>query len=349
MSADPAATHRRARPFKQDRDVADWHGRYEPYDLAKEFLVALVVVVILVTGLAVLFGSPDDKPVTLKSWSTADAVDFAQTAITELDGTSGTAGYGPPYNLNGTAQSIGPIRPEQWMGVHHPIDTAQDYVLGPLATLPNDPQVAAAVTEYRSATPSQQAAWTAAYEKAVANATFTDGKLVVPTGDYGPVGTIISGLTSMARSGALDGVLLSSRQFYGTDYTKPLLFIADGQYLANLASAQHLGGDQWGMMNETGSYPGQAWLWLYTLWYQVPPANTSVNGDLQVFAIMIVLTILLALVPFIPGLRSIPRWTRVYRLIWRNHYREVEGRTSPTSGSPPQVAGAAPEPVSVGG
>ena len=39
----------------------------------------------------------------------------------------------------------------------------------------------------------------------------------------------------MARSGALDGALLSSRQFYGTDYTKPLLFIADGQYLANLA------------------------------------------------------------------------------------------------------------------
>ena len=35
----------------------------------------------------------------------------------------------------------------------------------------------------------------------------------------------------MARSGALDGALLSSRQFYGTDYTKPLLFIADGALL----------------------------------------------------------------------------------------------------------------------
>ena len=29
-------------------------------------------------------------------------------------------------------------------------------------------------------------------------------------------------------------------------------------------------GSQWGMMNETGAYPGQAWLWLYTFWYQVP-------------------------------------------------------------------------------
>ena len=53
------------------------------------------------------------------------------------------------------------------------------------------------------------------------------------------------------------------------------------------------------MMNETGNYPGQAWLWLYTLWYQVPPMNYSSNGDLQVWVIMMVLT-LLVLLPFIP-------------------------------------------------
>ena len=27
------------------------------------------------------------------------------------------------------------------------------------------------------------------------------------------------------------------------------------------------------MMNETGSYPGQVWLWLYTFWYQIEPFN----------------------------------------------------------------------------
>jgi len=346
MSAD---THKKPKKFVQDRDATVWHGAYEPYDLAKEFLIAFVVVCILVAGLAVLFGSPDDTPVTVKSWSRANAVDFAQTAITELDGSSGTAGYGPPYNLNGTAQSIGPLAPAKWLGVHHPIDTANDYVLGPLSTLPNQPQVQAAVQEYKAASPDQQAKWNAAYEKAVANATFVDGKLVVPPGDYGPVATLIAAETAMARSGALDGALLSSRQFYGTDYTKPLLFIADGQYLANLASDQHLAGDQWGMMNETGQYPGQAWLWLYTLWYQVPPMKTSSNADLQVFSLMIILTTLLALVPFIPGLRSVPRWTRIYRLIWRNHYREVEGGSGSggTSGSPPQVEAQTPEPVSV--
>ena len=319
-----APNAKKVRGFKVDRDAVVWHGRYEKYDLAKEFLISLIVVCLLVAGLAVVFGSPDDKPVTVRSWSNANAVDFAQTALTELDNSSPTAVYGPPYNLNGTAQSIGPLSPAKWLGVHHPIDTANDFVLRPLSTLPNAPQTQAAIVAYRSASASQQATWTTAYGKSVANATYTHGTLVVPTGDYGPVAKLISAETAMARSGALDGALLSSRQFYGTDYTKPLLFIANGAYMANLANNQNLSGTQWGMMNETGQYPGQAWLWLYTLWYQVPPMKTSSNADLQVFSLMIILTALLALVPFIPGLRSIPRWTRLYRLIWREHYKEVE-------------------------
>ncbi len=329
------------RKFKPDRDVVEWHGRYEPYDIVKEFVIAFLAVAVLVVGLAIVFSSPDDHPVTVKSWSTNDPVDFAQTAITELDGTSATATYGPPYNNTpGASQSIGFFSPEKWAGVHHPVNTAQDDVLGPLATLPNRPDVQAAIARYNAASPDQQQKWTAAYEKAVANAKFTAGRLHVPAGDYGPVGAMIGSLTSMARSGALDGALLASRQFYGTDYTKPLLFIADGTYLANLAGADHLQGDQWGMMNETGNFPGQAWLWLYTLWYQVPPFSTSSSGDLQVWAVMMILTLILALLPFIPGLRSIPRWTRVYRLIWRQYYREVEGSGT----GPPTVGAGAAEP-----
>ena len=135
----------------------------------------------------------------------------------------------------------------------------------------------------------------------MANATDVHGRLHVPGGRYGPVGVIIGSLTAMAQTGGLDGTLLSEGQFYNTNYTKPLLFLADGNYLANIADAQHLQGDQWGMMNETGNYPGQAWLWLYTMWYQVPPMNTSDNGDLEVWAIMMVLSIGLIFLPFIPS------------------------------------------------
>ncbi len=271
MSADTATGGTAsAGRFNPDRDVEEWHGKYLPYDLVKEFIIAFVVVAIVVVGLAVIFSSPDDKPVTVKSWSTGSPVDFAQTAITELDGTSGTATYGPPYNgTTGATQSIGASHRRSGSACTIPSTrptTTSSTPCGPCPTARRpggrDP--------VHLGVASQQAAWTAAYEKAVAKADAGNGSLVVPPGAYGPVGTIIGSLTSMARSGALDGALLSSRQFYGTDYTKPLLFIADGTYLANMAQSQHLSGDQWGMMNETGSFPGQAWLWLYTLWYQVP-------------------------------------------------------------------------------
>jgi len=74
-------------------------------------------------------------------------------------------------------------------------------------------------------------------------------------------------------------------------------------------------------MNETGRYPGSAWLWLYTMWYQVPPFNSATgflgisaaNTDLAVGRVMLILTALLLLVPFIPGLRDIPRWIPIHK------------------------------------
>jgi hypothetical protein len=78
------------------------------------------------------------------------------------------------------------------------------------------------------------------------------------------------------------------------------------------------------MMNETGAYPGQAWLWLYTFWYQVPasPYNGP-NADIAVWVTMAVLTLALIFLPYIPGLNRLPRLLGVHRLIWRQHYREV--------------------------
>ena len=118
-------------------------------------------------------------------------------------------------------------------------------------------------------------------------------------------------------------------QFYQTDYTQPLLFMGDSGYLDNLATEANLTGDRWGVMNETGQYPGQTWLWLFSFWYQVPPFTSDTgflglngeNADLGIIILMMVLTIALALVPFIPILRDIPRWLPIHRLIWRQYYR----------------------------
>jgi len=317
----------KTKTFKPDRDVKPWTGGYRPYDIAKELTVCILAVLVITIGLAVIFGSPDEKSVTIQSWSNANQVDFAQTAITELDGSSASATYGAPYNnVADTGQKIGPLALESWAGVTHPVDPPKDFVLGPLSTVTGAPGVQAALARYNAASPAQQAKWQKAYEDAVKNAKEVNGVLVVPPGPYGPVGPMIAYLTAMAKSGALDTSTVAQSGFFSTDYTKPLLFISDGAYLADLGTTHHLSGDQWGMMNETGSFPGQAWLWLYTMWYQVSPFNNAnsawgANADALIWALMMLLTVILALLPFIPGLRSIPRWTRIYRLIWRDYYK----------------------------
>jgi hypothetical protein len=314
-------THARPRAASTDPATEKWSGRYRDYDLVKEFVIALVVVSLLAVGLAALFSSPDEKQITISTWSRATPNDFVVTAVSELDGTSGSATYGAPYtDTPNAAMKLGPISLQHIAGVTHRIHPAQDFVVRPLSGVPGDAALTAALSTWKSAPTDQQTGWASAYDDALQAAPDND-PAKVKSGDYGPVPVMVGALLRMAQSGGLDGALLSQGQFYETDYTKPVLFIADGTYLEDRAVAQHLGGDQWGMMNETGNYPGQAWLWLYTFWYQVKPFSTSGNGDVLVWALMMVLTLGFVLIPFIPGVRSVPRWIPVHRLIWRNYYR----------------------------
>jgi hypothetical protein len=288
------------------------------YDLVKEFVIALGAVTALALVLAAAFSSPDRKPVTIAAWAQADPADFTATALAELDGTSPTAGYGPPYNTASTGQRLGPIALAEAAGVTHPIATAQAFVLTPLEAVPQSPAVQQAVGSYVSASAARQAAWTGAYSDALTAAGGDPAK--VGRGGYGPVPTLLDRLADQARSGSLDSQLMSEQGFYNTDYTLPLLFLADGSYLAADARGQHLAGDQWGMMNEVGDYPGQTWLAPYTFWYQIAPYDSSGNGDALVWGTMGVLGAAFVLVPFIPGLRSVPRLIPVYRVIWHRHY-----------------------------
>jgi hypothetical protein len=307
-----------------DFDRDPWVGEKRPYDLVKEFVVAMIVVTMLTIILAALFSSPDDKEVTLGQWANAAPNDFVATAATELDGTSGSATYGAPYTHDkSAAQKIGPLAPQNWPGVTIPIDTARDFVLQPLQGGGGTPDLQNALTLWTAAAADKQQSWASAYDDALAKTT-DNNPAQVPAGDYGPVPVLLNHLLGLARSGGLDGALLAQGRFYQTDYTKPLLFIADGSYLEGLARDQHLGGDQWGMMNETGNYPGQAWLWLYTFWYQVKPFSTSGNADALVWSLMALLTAIFVFVPFIPGLRSVPKIIPIYRLIWRDYYRHHE-------------------------
>jgi hypothetical protein len=302
-----------------------------PYDLVKEFVIALVVVLVLSGGLAAIFSSPDEKAITMSAWAKADPDNLVTTAAGELAGTTTSATYGAPYNTNAEGQKLGPLPLQKWGGVRIPIDSA-DLVLGPLSNISGDTAVSSAVATWKAATPEQRTKWATAYVDAI-GAAAADGEPAtgaggvpakVAAGDYGPVPALSAGLLALANTGGLEGALTSSGNFYGGDTTKSLLLLADGAYLEDQAVAQNLGGDQWGMMNEVGNAPGQPWMWLYTFWYQVKPFSTSDNADAEVWGLMMLLTLLLMFLPFIPGLRSIPRWIPIHRLVWRDYYRRVQ-------------------------
>ncbi len=300
-------------------DVVKWSGGKRSYDLVKEATIAFTVVAVLALGLAGLFSSPDDKALTMQSWATDSPVDFAVTATGELAGSTTSAGYGPPYNSAADGQTLFGVSPAKIVGVKIPVDPATDFVINPLKQL-HDPAVDSAVSTWSAATADQQAKWATAYGDALTKA--NAASVTDASGTYGPVPAIITGLMGMAKSGGLDGALTTENSNLPTDFTKPMLFLADsGSYFSDKATAQHLQGDQMGMMNETGSYPGQSWLWLMSLWYQVDPFKSSDNADLQIFLLVGVLSLGFLLLPFIPGVRRIPYLVPVHRIIWRDYYR----------------------------
>jgi hypothetical protein len=107
------------------------------------------------------------------------------------------------------------------------------------------------------------------------------------------------------------------------------------------AEVQHLGGDEWGLMNETGGYPGQAWLWLYAFWYQIEPFKASDNADILVMMVMGVLSLAFVCIPFIPGVRDLPPQDPCLQA---DLARALRGEPAAAEGTADRLAGARPGP-----
>ncbi|MDA8374036.1 MAG: hypothetical protein M0Z91_07295 [Actinomycetota bacterium] len=316
--------------------ASPWVGPQRHYDILKEATIAFLVVLVLTFVLAITFSSPDMPPVTVQAWAKAQPAGFVDIAISELNRTSNSATYGPPYNNSDNPatdgiQTLGPVSIQKILGVKYSLNTAQDFVLKPLSTLPGDPALSAAIAEFEQAPTSVQDHWASVYQAKLSKEPLSSSNVPAAVPGAGPVPELMTKLLSMAQSGGLDAQLLTSSSFYTTNYTRPLMMIGDSwkaqgtaSYWGKIVGSQHLSGGQWGVMNETGSWPGQPWLWLYTMLYQVPPMSVSANGDVEVAAIMAVLSIALLFVPVIPGVRRIPEKLPLHRLIWKRYYRDQE-------------------------
>ena len=309
-----------------------WACPKRRYDLIKEATIATIVVTLLAVGLAAFLGSPDEPALTFKGWTAAAPANFITTTVAELAGTSDSANYGAPYNSNGEGQTIGPISPAKIVGIHEAVDSANDFVINPLKTQQQPQPVLDALQQWTQATPAQQSKWATNLDSAINDPKGANGDPTkIPNGDYGPTPILAGALYNMAHSGALDGILPAPGEFFNTNNTRQLLFMGDGSYLDDAGTAFNLQGNTWGMVNEPGNYPGQQWLIPFSFWYQLPIFNSDAtdgisavltsNADLYIILSITILMALLLFVPFIPGLRSLPRWIPIHRLVWRSYYR----------------------------
>ncbi len=223
---------------RTELEAAPWGGRTRRYDLIKEGVVAVVIIAIFAAVLSTLFGSPDDKQITFKDWAVAAPADFYATSVQELAGTSGTAGYGAPYNTASDGVNLGPLHLAKIMGVTHPVDTVNDFVITPLTTVSNASPVADALKMWQASDAKQQSTWATNYDTALTKANQDASK--VPAGDYGPVPELAAGLLTMAQAGSLDGALLSQGNYFQSDNTKQTLFLGDGSYFNDQSTASNL-------------------------------------------------------------------------------------------------------------
>src|ERR1700692_4185499 len=173
--------------FRPDVDAPQWKGGYSPYDIVKEGVIALVIVSILTVLLAVAFGSPDDPSITIKAWSHHAPMDFATTALSELNGTSTSAGYGAPYNNAATGQQLGPLTLAKWVGDRIPVNAANAFVVNPLRSLPEQPVLSADLQQWSNASATTRAGWVNNYTHAANHMKVIGGQLVVSASNAGPV------------------------------------------------------------------------------------------------------------------------------------------------------------------
>ena len=175
------------------------------------------------------------RPASPSALGTCRPNDFVATATTELDGTSGTATYGAPYNHNGPGQKLGPLGLQEARRRPIPVDTAHDFVVGPAAGPSPATRAHRRARAINGATPhtnssGRRPTTTRCRRRRTRS---REG----PAGDYGPVPIMTARLLELASPARSTARCVNPGSgFYQTNYTKPLLFLADSGYLEDLAA-----------------------------------------------------------------------------------------------------------------
>ena len=311
-------------------DSIQIHYKTKESDLFKDLIYTLIAVIIFIAILSLIFKSPYEPPMSIAQFAKANPKEFEQTAMGDLMQTGEIATYGPPYNRGASQQSLGFINPEQWMGQATPVNTKQEFVINPLKMTESiNPSITYYIQWFQKSSLQTQKMWETNYNNALQKAKIVNGDVVVPNGNYGPVSYMISSLLALGKSGfmarALDANVPGNNSTYTYNFQNRLLFL-QGTALTNLATKENMLGSQMGIIKYNAAYPGPWWLTYYNYLYLFPPFAASPAADLLVFGTVFLTFLLLILLPYIPILNRIPYYIPVYKLIWRNYYKNEKSK-----------------------
>lgn len=300
-------------------DVASGY-RLVPEDFVKHLMTTLAIVVAVVLAAAAAFGVPEKPPLTIRGYAMAHPVAFEQLALRALDGQGRIANYGPPYN-HGTGNVESPLQAA--VGILHPVNAAQDFILKPLAMAAVvNPAMAGPLHRFEAAPTATRARWEAAYTQALTRARVVGGTVRTAPGRYGPVPALLNDVLALGRSGLMSGALTRNGAVVTRFDNQNYLLFLQGAPLHAAAKPLGLLGEQWGIIHPAvASYPGAWWMTVPTWIYQWPPVAASPAADALALGIGFLFWVAFALTPWIPGWNRLPRYLGVHRLVWRDYYR----------------------------
>ncbi len=293
--------------------------QYVPEDFMKHLMGTLGIVSVLVLVLAIWFGVPEQAPLTIQKDALQNPVAFEAMTTRDLNGQGRMASYGPPYN-NGTGNLESVV--QKWVGILHPLNAEDDFIVKPLkmaATV--NPAITPVLNRFESASPAQKVLWANNYETALARGTVKNGLVVVPSGDYGPVSTLMNDTLKLGESGLMSGALMRNPNVVTRFNNQNYELFLEGDPLHTAAAPLQLKGTQWGIIHSAvPGYPGAWWMTIPTWIYQWPFVANSPANDAIALGLGFVVWALLAVTPWIPGWNRVPRLLGVYRLIWKDYY-----------------------------
>lgn len=271
-----------------------------------KYPILAAVLFVAIALIAALVGSPNWPRDTIAAVATQDPGGAVLAFTQELDGTASSSNNA-----------------QEW-GMGNP---AQVFVLNPLRQYAPllGREVQDAIAAYDAATPIQQQTWAANYDKALGTIMPQGGgdmggtpspdysQLDLLQGDFGPVPTLVTADVRLAQGGYLEQYLQAVDS--GHSYHLTNIWLYDHPHLLNTAVAEGLTDDQWGMVKERGFPVGPWYLFIPAVIHVKMP--TGATGQGFVIGNLVLAFVLLFIVPLVPGLRSVPRYLKLYRLIYR--------------------------------